>query len=154
MAEYKRSSASQSMATTVSTAAIILSRRSHPCHFTMLPPIKTFLLLAAAAATTLAQPHSLSCSSTAGAQPTPSVDANAQLLRDLQSAPTAIKRFQRLLVQGGSLLTGDALRKLIVFDFKGAQPASGALGGSAKAAVSLPPGDVSRDATLTSLSGI
>lgn len=153
MAEYKRSSAFQSMATTVSTAAIILSRRSHPCHFSMLPPIKTFLLLAAAA-TTLAQPHSLSCSSTAGAQPTPSVDANAQLLRDLQSAPTAIKRFQRLIVQGGSLLTGDALRKLIVFDFKGAQPASGALGGSAKAAVGLPPGDVSRDATLTSLSEI
>ncbi|KAF2633133.1 RmlC-like cupin, partial [Macroventuria anomochaeta] len=50
------------------------------------------------------------------------------------SAPTAIKRFQRLLVQGGSLLTGDALRRLIVFDFNGAQPVSGALGGATKAA--------------------
>ena len=110
----------------------------------MFPIIKTFVLLAAAAATTLAQPHSLSCSSTASAQPTPSVDASAQLLRDLQSAPTAIKRFQRLLVQGGSLLTGDALRKLIVFDFKGAQPASGALGGSAKAAVSVLPDSTQR----------
>jgi hypothetical protein len=64
-------------------------------------------------ATTLAQPHSLSCSSTAGAQPTLSADANEQLLQDLQSAPTAVKWFQRLLVQGGSLLTSDALRKLI-----------------------------------------
>ena len=51
-------------------------------------------------------------------------------------------------------MSGDALRKLIVFDFKGAQPASGALGGSAKAAVSVPPSDVSRGATLTSLPGI
>jgi hypothetical protein len=38
-------------------------------------------------------------------------------------------------VQGGSLLAGDALRRLIVFDFNGAQPASGALGGAAKATV-------------------
>ncbi|KAF2818228.1 RmlC-like cupin [Ophiobolus disseminans] len=93
--------------------------------------IKTFLVLAAAT-TTLAQPSNWSCSSTVSAQPTASMDP--QLLQDLQSAPTAIKRFQRLLVQGGSLLTGDALRKLIVFDFKGAQPASGALGGATKAA--------------------
>lgn len=97
--------------------------------------MNTFALLGVVAIT-LAQPHSLGCSPTASAHPMPTVDGSAQLLRDLQSAPTAVKRFQRLLVQGGSLLTGDALRKLIVFDFKGAQPANGALGGSAKAAVS------------------
>ena len=100
-------------------------------------PIMNVLLLLAAAATTFGHPYSTSCSLTTSAQPTPSVDLTAQLMRDLQSAPTAIKRFQRLLVQGGSLLAGDALRKLIVFDFKGARPASGALGGSAKAAVSI-----------------
>ena len=64
-------------------------------------------------------------------------DPNAQLVNDLLSAPTAIKRFQRLLVQGGSLVTGEALRKLIVFDFNGAQPANGALGGAAKSAVRI-----------------
>lgn len=109
----------------------------------MLTMIKTLVVLAAAA-TTLAQPHSLSCSSTASAQPTPSVDANTQLVRDVLSAPTAIERFQRLLVQGSSLLTGDALRKIIVFDFEGAQPASGALGGAAKAAVRNAPCTVSK----------
>lgn len=82
-------------------------------------------------------PHSSSCCvSTVAAQPAATADANAQLFGELFSAPTAIKRFQRLLVQGGSLLTGEALRKLIVFDFNGAQPANGALGGAVKSAVS------------------
>ncbi|CAG5136918.1 uncharacterized protein ALTATR162_LOCUS12 [Alternaria atra] len=80
------------------------------------------------------QPHSSSCTSTTAAQPAATADPNAQLFTDLFSAPTAIKRFQRLLVQGGSLLTGEALRKLIVFDFNGAQPANGALGGAIKSA--------------------
>jgi hypothetical protein len=83
------------------------------------------------------QPHSSSCTSTTAAQPAATADPNAQLFTDLFSAPTAIKRFQRLLVQGGSLLTGEALRKLIVFDFNGAQPANGALGGAIKSAVSI-----------------
>lgn len=85
------------------------------------------------------QPHSssTSCVSTTAAQPAATADSNAQLFGDLFSAPTAIKRFQRLLVQGGSLLTGEALRKLIVFDFNGAQPANGALGGATKSAVSV-----------------
>ena len=86
------------------------------------------------------QPHSSSsgggCTSTTAAGPAAAADPNAQLFGDLFSAPTAIKRFQRLLVQGGSLLTGEALRKLIVFDFNGAQPAGGALGGAVKSAVS------------------
>ena len=114
----------------------------------------TILKLTAIGAT-LAHPHSVSCSTSVSTQPTPlpassstttltststststsTRDASPQLFQDIFSAPTAIKRFQRLLVQGGSLLAGDALRRLIVFDFNGAQPASGALGGAAKATV-------------------
>ena len=112
----------------------------------------TILKLTAIGAT-LAHPHSVSCSTSVSTQPTPlpassstttltststsmsTRDASPQLFQDIFSAPTVIKRFQRLLVQGGSLLTGDALRRLIVFDFNGAQPASGALGGAAKATV-------------------
>ena len=112
----------------------------------------TILKLTAIGAT-LAHPHSVSCSTSVSTQPTPlpassstttltstststsTRDASPQLFQDIFSAPTVIKRFQRLLVQGGSLLTGDALRRLIVFDFNEAQPASGALGGAAKATV-------------------
>ena len=112
----------------------------------------TILKLTAIGAT-LAHPHSVSCSTSVSTQPTPlpassstttltstststsTRDASPQLFQDIFSAPTVIKRFQQLLVQGGSLLTGDALRRLIVFDFNGAQPASGALGGAAKATV-------------------
>ena len=114
----------------------------------------TVLRLTAIGAT-LAYPHSVSCSTSVSTQLAPlpasssattftsmstststsTRDASPQLFQDIFSAPTVIKRFQRLLVQGGSLLTGDALRRLIVFDFNGAQPASGALGGAAKATV-------------------
>ena len=112
----------------------------------------TILKLTAIGAT-LAHPHSVSCSTSVSTQPTPlpassstttftsmststsTRDASPQLFQDIFSAYTVIKRFQRLLVQGGSLLTGDSLRRLIVFDFNGAQPASGALGGAAKATV-------------------
>jgi hypothetical protein len=102
----------------------------------------TFWALIALAAVGAArgQPNSsssTSCVSTTAAQPAATADPNAQLFGDLFSAPTAIKRFRRLLVQGGSLLTGEALRKLIVFDFNGAQPANGALGGAIKSAVSI-----------------
>ncbi|OAL44959.1 RmlC-like cupin [Pyrenochaeta sp. DS3sAY3a] len=66
--------------------------------------------------------------------PAPAGDA-AQLFRDLFTAPTAIKRFQRLLTQGGeTLLSGDALKALTVFSFNGATPAPGAKGGATKAA--------------------
>ncbi|KAF9690411.1 hypothetical protein EKO04_011608 [Ascochyta lentis] len=61
-------------------------------------------------------------------------DQQQQLFRDLLEAPTAVKRFQRLLVNNRSLFTGDALRKLTVFDFNNAQPAKGAKGSAAKAA--------------------
>jgi hypothetical protein len=71
----------------------------------------------------------------AAAAPAPvSTDDSAQLFRDLFTAPTAIKRFQRLLVQGETLLTGDALRKFTVFSFNNATPAPGAKGGALKAA--------------------
>jgi hypothetical protein len=84
-----------------------------------------------------AQPYSASCTSSAILQPAATANAGEQLSRDLLSAPTAIKRFQRLLVHDDKLLTGDALRKRTVFDFNGAQPANGARGGAAKAAVGL-----------------
>ncbi|KAH8689233.1 RmlC-like cupin domain-containing protein [Phaeosphaeriaceae sp. PMI808] len=68
------------------------------------------------------------------ATPTPSADSNAQLFRDLFTAPTAIKRFQRLLVKGETLLTGEALKKFTVFSFNDAKPAPNAKGGATKAA--------------------
>ncbi|CAA9956964.1 Spherulin-1B [Pyrenophora teres f. maculata] len=49
----------------------------------------------------------------------------AQLFRDLFTAPTAIKRFQRLLTNGGqTLFTGDALRKMVVFPFDSGAPSA------------------------------
>jgi hypothetical protein len=77
------------------------------------------------------------------ALPTPGLSAenNAQLFSDLFTAPTAIKRFQKLLVDGETLLTGDRLKQLIVFDFNGASSAAGAKGGKTSAAVSITPPD-------------
>lgn len=73
-------------------------------------------------------------SATAPAAPPASTEDSASLFRDLFTAPTAIKRFQRLLVQGETLLTGDALRKKVVFSFANPEPAPGANGGATKAA--------------------
>ncbi|KAF2819556.1 RmlC-like cupin [Ophiobolus disseminans] len=71
----------------------------------------------------------------ASATPAPSAPVSAE---DLITAPSAIKRFQRLLTSGEpmakTLLTGEALRKLVVFDFNIAKPAEGAKGGAAQAA--------------------
>lgn len=108
----------------------------------MFPLCRVLVALAAIGAVG-AQPHSgsssssSSCVSTTAGQPVATADSDAQLPSDPFTPSTAIKRFQRLLVQGGSLLTGEALRKLIVFDFNGAQPANGALGGAIKSAVSI-----------------
>jgi hypothetical protein len=82
-----------------------------------------------------AHPHSSSCTSNSASRPAATADAD-ELFRDLSSAPTAIERFRRLLVECGALRTGEALEKLIVFDFNGPEPASGAMGGAVKAAVS------------------
>jgi hypothetical protein len=76
-----------------------------------------------------------SAAPTAPAAP-PAAEDQAQLFRDLFTAPTAIKRFQRLLTQGQTLFTGETLRKLTVFSFNNAEPAVGAKGGATKAAVS------------------
>lgn len=84
-----------------------------------------------------ALPQSMSASSptptTTSAAPEATND-QAQLFRDLFTAPTAIKRFQRLLTQGSTLLTGDALKALTVFSFNNATPAPGAKGGATKSA--------------------
>lgn len=89
--------------------------------------------LAFGAVQALPQPQAQPSSTPA---PAPAAD-NAALFRDLLTAPTAIKRFQRLLTSGGeALLTGDALKKLTVFSFNNATPAPNAKGGAAKAAVS------------------
>jgi hypothetical protein len=59
----------------------------------------------------------------------------ADLFRDLLTAPTAVKRFQRLLTaQGESLLPADVLQNLTVFNFNGAKPAVNATGGALRAA--------------------
>jgi hypothetical protein len=91
----------------------------------------TTLLVLAAANTIGAHPHSSECTSTPA-----TADATAQLLRELQSAPTALDRARQLLVDGEALRTGDDLKSVVVFDFNGAQPVSGAQGGTSKAAVS------------------
>ncbi|KAF1848255.1 RmlC-like cupin [Cucurbitaria berberidis CBS 394.84] len=65
--------------------------------------------------------------------PAPAQDQTA-LFRDLSAAPTLVQQFRRLLTSGETLLTGDALKKLIVFSFNGATPANGAKGGATKAA--------------------
>lgn len=90
-------------------------------------------LMTISAVNALPQPEAARPSATPTPAPAP-VDDNAALFRDLFSAPTAVKRFQRLLVQGGSLLTGEALRKFTVFSFNDAKPAPGAKGGATKAA--------------------
>lgn len=82
-----------------------------------------------------ALPQSYSPYSTATAPAAPSATPDqSYLFDDLFTAPTAIKRFQRLLTQGETLLTGEALKKLIVFSFNNAVPAPGAEGGATKAA--------------------
>lgn len=69
------------------------------------------------------------------AAPPAQTSSQDYLFDDLFTAPTAIKRFQRLLTQGQTLLTGDALRKLVVFTFdRNTPPPMGAKGGVAVAA--------------------
>lgn len=59
-----------------------------------------------------------------------------ELFKDLVNAPTALGRLKRLLTENGqSLLTGDALRSMVVFDFnKNAKVAKDAKGGAAASA--------------------
>jgi hypothetical protein len=106
------------------------------CYLRIMHAVTTALFALAAATAVQAHPHSSECTSTTAARPASTMGANAQLVRELQSAPTALDRARQLLVDGDALRTGEDLRELIVFDFNGAQPASGALGGASKAAVS------------------
>jgi hypothetical protein len=71
------------------------------------------------------------------APPAATTPNNTELFRDLFSAPTSIKRFQRLLTTGGGapeLLSAEKLKPLIAFDFNNAKPATGAKGGATKSA--------------------
>jgi len=58
---------------------------------------------------------------------------NTALIIELETAPTAIKRFQKLLTAAGQkLLSAAELQKIVVFDFNGATPNPGAKGMSYK----------------------
>ncbi|KAJ4383190.1 hypothetical protein N0V86_001233 [Didymella sp. IMI 355093] len=89
----------------------------------------TKIAILALAASVHAYPQSMSSSTSTSASP-----EATNLYLDLFTAPTAIKRFQRLLVKGDTLLTGTALRALTVFDFNAAKPAANATGGALLAA--------------------
>ncbi|KAJ8114640.1 hypothetical protein OPT61_g3520 [Boeremia exigua] len=99
----------------------------------MLNISKLTIIALAAFGSVQALPQSIPSSTTTPAAPA-ATNNQAELFRDLFTAPTAIKRFQRLLTQGSTLLTGDALRALTVFSFNNATPAAGAKGGATKAA--------------------
>jgi oxalate decarboxylase/phosphoglucose isomerase-like protein (cupin superfamily) len=73
-------------------------------------------------------------SSSAAAAPAPAANNDA-LIASLETAPTSIDRFKKLLVGAdGKLLSGDDLRKQVVFDFNGASAAPGSKGGKVAAA--------------------
>ncbi|KAF2876686.1 spherulin-1B precursor [Massariosphaeria phaeospora] len=79
--------------------------------------------------------YATSGSPTATAAAPSSTENPDQLFLDLFKAPTAIKRFQRLLTDAGeSLKPAEILKKYTVFDFNNAQPNAGAKGGATKSA--------------------
>jgi hypothetical protein len=77
---------------------------------------KVIFLVLAAFASALPAPNA--SSSAPAPAPTAPIDTKA-LFTDLFTAPSALGRYQRLLVDpsSGNLLTGDALRAQIVFDY-------------------------------------
>ncbi|KAF1963545.1 RmlC-like cupin [Byssothecium circinans] len=80
---------------------------------------------------------SATATSTGAPAATPDPEAQAQLFQDLFTAPTAVKRFQRLLSNdknGDTLLTGESLKAMTVFNFNGAKPNANATGGATKSA--------------------
>jgi hypothetical protein len=89
----------------------------------------------------LPQPQAAASSATTAAPPAATQDPKAiamQLFGKLFTAPTAVKRFQTLLTKdakGETLLTGDELKKQIVFPFTPKANTSTAKGGVAVAAV-------------------
>ena len=68
------------------------------------------------------------------ASPPPAAD-NTELIEKLLTAPSSIRRFQRLLTnKGEKLLDAEELKPLTVFDFNNAKPNAGAKGGATKSA--------------------
>jgi hypothetical protein len=99
--------------------------------------VRTALAALIAASIAQAHPHSSSCTSTVAAPPAATDSANTQLTYKLQSAPTALNRARQLLVDREALRTREELKKLVVFNFNRAQPASSALGSASKTAISI-----------------
>ncbi|KAJ7821856.1 RmlC-like cupin domain-containing protein [Mycena olivaceomarginata] len=63
--------------------------------------------------------------------PVPLISNAAAIAAGLKMEPSSNDRFKKLLTDGsGNLLTGDALRQLMVFDFNNQKPSTGAKGGS------------------------
>ena len=103
---------------------------------------QTLILLLSTLSLTLAAPAPAPVpdytATTSAAAPAATTD-NSALIKDLLTAPTAIKRFQRLLTAAGQALLSPAeLRNIVVFDFNNAVPAPGAKGGATKAGMYMP----------------
>ncbi|KAJ7023157.1 spherulin-1B precursor [Mycena alexandri] len=63
--------------------------------------------------------------------PVPLITNGTAIAASLKTSPTVDDRLNKLLTSGnGTLLTGEALRELTVFDFNNQSPAPGAKGGS------------------------
>ncbi|KAJ7785000.1 RmlC-like cupin domain-containing protein [Mycena maculata] len=62
--------------------------------------------------------------------PVPLVSNAAEIASMLKTEASVVDRLEALLKPNGTLLTGDALRDLTVFDFNNQAPAAGAKGGS------------------------
>lgn len=79
--------------------------------------LKTIVIAFAAYAS--AHPAPISSTSSTSAAPTPAATPDKTLFQDLFTAPSALDRFKRLLVDPASknLLSSDALRSQIVFDY-------------------------------------
>ena len=99
--------------------------------------LKAIVIALAAGATAL--PASASSASSTSSAPTPAATPNTKaLFESLFTSPSSLGRFQLLLVDptSGNLLSGDALRSQIVFDYNnGASIDPGDTGGKITAAV-------------------
>ncbi|KAJ4366503.1 hypothetical protein N0V95_000169 [Ascochyta clinopodiicola] len=91
----------------------------------MISITKLIVVAVAAFGSVQALPQGMAPSSTASAAAPAPTDKQDSLFRDLFTAPTAIKRFQRLLTQGEKLLTGEDLKKLTVFSFNNGTNSTG-----------------------------
>ena len=101
--------------------------------------LKAIVIALAAGASALPAPAFSSSSTSVASPPPPSATPDTKaLFENLFTAPSALNRFQLLLVDptSGNLLSGDALRSQIVFDYnKGASLDPGDTAGKVTAAV-------------------